>query len=80
MACAAYEQLRKGFEVEREGWLYFVSPNCARRHGSERIDTLGRMEEVRRQMFVHRQFCAECNRPAVAIAPKVKSAKSGGTH
>jgi len=80
MACAAYEQLRKRFEAEREGWLYFVSPNCARHHGSERIDTLGRMDDVRRRMFVHRQFCAECNFPAITIAPKVKSAKLGGTH
>jgi hypothetical protein len=68
MACVNYEQLSEKFESERKGWLYFVSKDNSEllresglNYGELASDALVRMNTVRRQMFTHRQLCAECN-------------------
>ena len=84
MACVNYEQLRQKFESERKGWLYFVSQDnngllrtSALNYKELASDALVRMNTVRRQMFTHRQLCAECKRTDASTPPKTRSAKAG---
>jgi hypothetical protein len=87
MACEDYGQLRKEFEFELQTWTYLVSPNyspmrdiSARKSKQLATEALGRMNEVRRQMFRHRQFCAECHRTETTITPKARSANAGSAN
>ena len=77
MGCADYERLRRDSASEHEVWLDLMGASEGK---SKKLanEALERMNEIRSQMFAHRQLCAECNRVATVIAPKVRSAKAGG--
>jgi hypothetical protein len=79
MFCADYQKLKKEFETERERWLSFVATS-ERKSKELALEALERMNQVRHQMFRHLQLCSECNHPATTIAPKVRSAKAGGSN
>ena len=83
MACVNYEQLRNKFDSERKAWLYVVSRDNSgllRKSGSNyrelASDALLGMNSVRRQMFTHRQVCAECNGADAPMPSKTRSAKA----
>jgi hypothetical protein len=79
MDCADYEKLRKDSASEQEVWIDLMgaSEGKSRKLANEALE---RRNEIHRQMFAHRQLCAECNRATVAIAPMVRSAKAGGSN
>ena len=77
MCCVDYEKLRKGSAFELKVWrdLMGASEGKSKKLANEALE---RMNEIRRQMFAHRQWCAECDRAATANVPKVRSVKAGG--
>jgi hypothetical protein len=79
LACADYEKLRREFESERGEWFRIVGDS---EHKSKVLanEVLESVNEVRREMFHHRQFCHECNHADIAIPPKARSAQAGNTH
>jgi len=73
MTCADYEKPKRDFESERAEWFRIVGDP---EHKSKELanEALERVNEVRQEMFHHRQFCHECNGGRSAVPPKAQSA------
>jgi hypothetical protein len=76
MFCADYQKLKKAFGTERERWLSFAAAS-ERKSKDLAIEALEKMNQVRSQMFTHRQLCAACNGTDTPKTLKTRSAKAG---